>query len=1123
MKSLFSISVLLSLLLLNKNVLSQESKFNLVLSRDKNFGNSSFYGTITDLKQDRNGYLWFSTAFKGLQRYDGVNLRSYLHDPDNPNSLSNNRVPCFSIDSSGIIWAATYGGGLDEFDPANNIFTHFRHNPADNSSLANDTVFGILRDHGGNLWVGTYGGLDLLHEKTGKFTHYKNIPDDPSSLSFNRVWYLYEDHKGTLWVGCGSPFLTIGEKPGDGGLNRFDRATGKFIRYMHDPKDSNSISNNKVRAIFEDSKGNFWIGASGDGLQTLDRKTGRFTHYYYDPSHPGKLSGPPLKFHELYALNHITFNNEDSKGNIWIGSSSNGVNKYDPQTKKITHFIQNCFRSYLSSDGLMWFSTAEGDLYNINPDKTAIPHYSLGQPVNSIFYEDDKKILWIGGIGLIHKDLNDQATRKWLYEPTNSNTLPNDTITGMIGDDRGNLWIATLNGLCKFNRSKELFTVYEHSNKDTASISGNRLLSVFIDHNKNIWTSSGNWVIEKLDPGTGLFTHYTYNTDPNNLINENASCFAEDHDNNIWIGSRGLFKLDQKNKKFRRYLESSIITSICVDRNGTIWAGSDDGLYQYDNKSGQFMQFFNPVAEGGIKEVKNILEDDHQNLWVSTINSILKINGKRDEVKIYGKNFGIHTNTLLTANNYESKNGELFFADQEGYYELNTSLLKDNNRGPIINFTRFKIGNNKIGNTSRGSLQEPPEQIKKIDLRYNQNTFFLDFLAIDYKSPGEKKYMYMLENYDNNWHYPGTDTTAGFYKVPPGKYLFRIKAFNTEGNWSERTLAIIISPPWWKTWWAYLSYAGLLIVVVWAFVYYRSLRLRREKKILEHKVNERTTQLQAEKQKVEAALSELKSTQAQLIQSEKMASLGELTAGIAHEIQNPLNFVNNFSDVNTELLEELKTEAGKGNMEEVKAIADDVIGNEQKINHHGKRADAIVKGMLQHSRTSTGIKEPTDINKLADEYVRLAYHGMRAKDKGFNADFKTDFDESLSADEAGVGKINIVPQDIGRVLLNLINNSFYAVSEKAKQNIVGYEPEVFVSTRKVNDKVEIKVSDNGNGIPQKIVDKIFQPFFTTKPTGVGTGLGLSLSYDIVKAHGGDIKVETKEGEGTEFIVQLPDV
>ena len=268
-------------------------------------------------------------------------------------------------------------------------------------------------------------------------------------------------------------------------------------------------------------------------------------------------------------------------------------------------------------------------------------------------------------------------------------------------------------------------------------------------------------------------------------------------------------------------------------------------------------------------------------------------------------------------------------------------------------------------------------------------------------------------------------------------------------------------------------------------------------------------------EKVIKGVEELKATQAQLVHAEKMASLGELTAGIAHEIQNPINFVKNFSEVNAELIEELKDEIDKGEMEEIKAIANDIHDNEEKIIHHSKRADGIVKGMLQHSRTTTSKKEPTDINELADEYLRLAYHGKRAKDKSFNADFKLEHDEKLP-------KIGVIPQDIGRVLLNLFNNAFHAVDTKAKERVDGYKPRVTVSTKLLNGNIEVRVKDNGPGIPDNHLKKIFQPFFTTKPTGEGTGLGLSLAYEIItKGHGGELKVETKEGELITFLIKIP--
>lgn len=337
-------------------------------------------------------------------------------------------------------------------------------------------------------------------------------------------------------------------------------------------------------------------------------------------------------------------------------------------------------------------------------------------------------------------------------------------------------------------------------------------------------------------------------------------------------------------------------------------------------------------------------------------------------------------------------------------------------------------------------------------------------------------------------------------------------------------LIALISPKYYGDWED--TYVASALVMTWAWIYVRWLTAKKSQEELQNMskrtaeldqmVAERTAELTRQKEELEKTIVLLQTTQQQLIQSEKLASLGELTAGIAHEIQNPLNFVNNFADVSTELLDEMDEELTKGDLEEVRAIASDIKQNLEKISHHGKRADSIVKGMLQHSRASTGQKEPTDINALADEYLRLAYHGLRAKDKSFNAELVTHFDAALP-------KVNVIPQDVGRVLLNLFTNAFYATHQKQKsQAVPGFKPVLEVTTLQQNKQVIIKVKDNGTGIPEAVRDKIMQPFFTTKPTGEGTGLGLSLSYDIiVKGHGGTIDVESTEGEGTLFTITLP--
>jgi signal transduction histidine kinase len=412
------------------------------------------------------------------------------------------------------------------------------------------------------------------------------------------------------------------------------------------------------------------------------------------------------------------------------------------------------------------------------------------------------------------------------------------------------------------------------------------------------------------------------------------------------------------------------------------------------------------------------------------------------------------------------------------------------------------------------SVSGPYSLPENLSLPHNENYLQFQFAQANLGRSDTTFYTYVLDGIDKNWSTPNINPyTENYLNLPPGKYTFRVSSKGIDGKWGKPTdFKFTISPPWYETWWAYIIFGLLILGLLRGYIVYRSRKLKKENKILEEKVKHRTVQLQK-------SLEDLKATQSQLIQSEKMASLGELTAGIAHEIQNPLNFVNNFSEVNTELTDELKEELNKTNLSPaeklpIEKIADDIKVNQQKISFHGKRADSIVKGMLQHSRSTNGQKEMTNINTISDEYLRLAYHGLRAKDKSFNATMKTEFDENLP-------KINVVAQDIGRVILNLITNAFYAVTEKKKTAAPGYEPTVTVITKKSNGIVSVTVKDNGDGVSKKVLDKIFQPFFTTKPTGQGTGLGLSLSYDIIKAHGGELKVKTKEGEGSEFIIELP--
>ena len=477
---------------------------------------------------------------------------------------------------------------------------------------------------------------------------------------------------------------------------------------------------------------------------------------------------------------------------------------------------------------------------------------------------------------------------------------------------------------------------------------------------------------------------------------------------------------------------------------------------------------------------------------------------------------------------FKDRNGVLYVPTDNGLISFDPARMNESAIPPavVIESVSYHPAKN-IANDKDTSLFVYGR--KNIELKYNENRISFNYIALHYENASLNQYAYKLEGYDKDWIRAGSQRSVTYTNLSPATYTFHVKAANSDGTWNETgtSFTIIITPPWWETWWFRILSVISMIAVVYAIVQQHSRNLKKQNITLEEKVIVRTAELKQ-------SLEELKATQSQLIQSEKMASLGELTAGIAHEIQNPLNFVNNFSEVNAELIGEAEQEIDRGNIDELKMILGELKENEEKIIHHGKRADAIVKSMLQHSRTSTGQKEPTDINALCDEYLRLSYHGMRARDKNFNATLQTNFDPALSSAE---GKINVVPQDIGRVLLNLYNNAFYATADRLKAHSPSdrviragsqlkadssqYVPTVTVVTKKLAGKILISVKDNGPGIAQNIIDKIFQPFFTTKPTGQGTGLGLSLAYDIIKAHGGEIKVETREGEGSNFIMRLP--
>jgi ligand-binding sensor domain-containing protein/signal transduction histidine kinase len=1129
-KNIIAILVPVMMLLLNSLfVYSQQSNPRFEDLKNK----VGIYGDdISKLQQDRHGYLWISSYTSGLLKYDGYTVTKYLNKPFDPNSVAQNTVYTFFIDKSDTIWLGT-PEGLCKFDPLTEKFIRydsslFRGMP----DLGN--VCAINEDNQGNLWIGDYDGkLWRYNREKSEFLSFTSKLDYQEQHSLmsgfhEAIMSIYKDKKGVIWIGSTTGLHRATIKPGKAGAS--DEIN--FTQYRHDSNDTNSLSDNQISGIYEDSNSVLWIGTV-NGLNSLDPITGKVIRFLANPSNKFSISSN----HFFYSgQNSIV---EDAKGNLWIATDS-GLNKLNKERTRFTAFFQDNSDFGLKSNGIvslgldagnnLFVGTAKG-LQSLNLDPKAfglLQHdtkdsNSLSDNNVSAILEDKSGTTWIGtfGGGLNKWDKKTGTINHFEHDPKNPGSIGNNIVDAILEDEDGDLWLGDGEYLSHLKTTTGIFENFNSNVRNLKDEDAKNIYAICRDRDGLIWMGTGNG-IKSFNPATKKFNHYFYVPgDPSGISDYSAVKILADSRGNIWVGTNSIAfnKFDKITGRFTHYknnaldtnsISSNIVNCLFEDSKGNLWIGTSGGglcRYDYNSKS-----FSTPgrTRQNPWNAVFSIREDNSGNLWLGTDKGLSCYFPEKNEFVNYDENDGLQGNHFATGFkdqgcSFKGKDGILYFGGDNGLTYFDPAQIHPNKYIPPVVITQFKIFD---------KLQPGKNEDSEIVLNYDQNFFSFEFAALNFTNTSKNQYAYQLEGFDPNWIKSGSRRYAGYTNLGPGTYTFKVKGSNNDGVWNDKGISIkvIILPPWWRTWWAYVIYALLLIAGVLAFDRYQKRRV-----ILAEREKAHKKEL-AQAKEIEKAYHELKTTQAQLIQSEKMASLGELTAGIAHEIQNPLNFVNNFSEVNRELIGEIKEERVKDKNERDEKLEDELLNNIdqnlEKISHHGKRADAIVKGMLQHSSASGGQKELTDINALADEYLRLSYHGLRAKDKEFNTIMKTDFDETI-------GKINIIPQDIGRVLLNLYNNAFYAVSEKKKQQPNGYEPTISVTTKKINNKVEITVKDNGNGIPKKVLDKIFQPFFTTKPTGVGTGLGLSLSYDIVKAHGGELKVETKEGEGSEFIIQLP--
>jgi signal transduction histidine kinase/ligand-binding sensor domain-containing protein/DNA-binding response OmpR family regulator len=1070
--------ILVGFILLHAFYQSALSQYNEILFHKVTKENGEPLGKITGITQDPQGYMWFSgQSASCLYRYDGVKVKAFRPDKLNENSLGGSDLETVYADQNGIIWIGFISRGLDRFDPGTSTFTHYRHQPNNPNSLSDDIVNVILRDRRGRLWIGTNNGLDRLDETSGEFVHFKNKPGNPKSLSDNVVRAIYEDSQGTIWVGTGFPFYNA--NPESGGLNRLEN-DGTFTRFMHDPTNSRSLINNKVRSILEDSRGVFWIGTAGDGLHTMDRKTGLFERHTYDPADPEKLSSPPKNRTLTYISdNQITFIKEDRLGCIWIGTMLGGISRYDPITKKrINHFEANQgfsdtsgWAMYQSRDGTMWLSTEQNNFYRIEFQTKKVNDIDLGVRAQR-FLEDKNGLLWVGtASGLLLLDQKRKLVKRFDLDSLNF-------VLALHQNHEDTLWIGSGTGIGIFNLKTRKFSrfrpIRDFPGPNYKSENSGSILNIIQDHLGYMWATTFNGLLRFKPNGDSIKWYRVDEKKAGSLSSNEIITVMEDKSGYIWAGTNaGLNRLDRSTDQFNKYLVAAFSTELFIDHQGTRWVGTYNGLYKSQGSSDTYL----PFGDGTVlkeSQIIGMVEDSAKNLWVTTPFTITKITAQRDVMFTYDSKFGI--NSIFPGTIYLTTKGEILLGHDSGFYSFRPGNF-DTDGQPFnvlisdILINTFPLKSNEDSDSIRFTITDGKDGL--LELRHNLNNLVFNNSSDDYQAPEIIQYFTMLEGHDNVWRKATTDRTTSFFNVPPGKYVYRVKAYNAFGSKAEKQIHIHITPPWWKTWWAYSFYCLCGIGLLWLG--------RREI-------------IKRERLRSAFELEHLELAKAKEVDKVKSAFF----TNISHEFRTPLTLIKGPAQ---NLLDELSDRPR--------------LKKQAKLIQHN--ADVLLKHinqLLDLAKLEAGTVKVNAMKGDLNSFLSMIIDPFISHSKQKEIDFiykLPDIQYNISFDQ---DKLEII-------ITNLLGN---AVKFTPAHGHVGLDALVDIDSTSAGQLV-ITITDTGIGIPVEDQTKIFERFYQVNEGGAhkeaGTGIGLALVKELTELLGGSVRVKSESGKGSEFCVTLP--
>ncbi len=879
--------------------------------------------------QDSKGFMWFGTG-EGLNRYDGYMIKEYQHDPTDSTSISGNFIWFEGLyeDREGTLWIATNASGLNKFDKTSETFQQYRHHPDDSLSLSNDIVTAIFEDQAGTFWIGTDNGLNILDRTTGKFIRFKHDPDDSTSLRHNRIWEICETGEGDgreLWVATHF------------GLDKFDTSTQQFIHFIYDTLQTQVSGPRPAITFYNDRNRILWIG-SAYGLSKLNLQTRKINHYRHDPLNTNSLNFPLIT---------DIWQSPGSGGQVlWI-TTRRGLNRFDTITETFTHYTYDPLNpDGLNTNGVIvlyedrnqgfWIGTINNGINKVK--RRQFKHFehdpdnanSLSGRQVRVIFEDHEGGIWIAtnnGLDKFNQQTGEVTRHQFIIDRSeDKNLIEPETISAIAENKGGMLWLGNYaGGLIQFDPQNSEITRYQHDPADPHSLTSNDVGSLLIDSYGTIWAGTNNHVVSRLNPEdrlSGRFSHFK--PEPNKQFDRKlymGFALLEDSYDSLWIGSEleGLYSFNRKMERFTSYkhdqsnpasISSNVVNAIFESHSGgdtALWIGTDNGLNRFDRQSQKFTRYYNRQA-GASNDIYSFAEDSHGNLWIQNKKGISKFDMRREIFTNLDIAEELPSIMFRSYASLKSRSGEIFFGGYYGMIRFHPDSIGNNRYIPPIVLTDFKVFNEAV--TLDSSISEK----NAITLAHNQNFFSFEFAALDYTNPEKNEYAYKLEGLDKNWIYSGNRRFANYTDVQPGQYVLRVKGTNSDGVWNEQgiSLSVMIRPPWWRTGWAYVLYAVLIVLALYVL---RKFELNR--------ANLRN---------------ELKSKD---FEARKLKELDELKshffANISHEFRTPLTLI-------------------LGPIEKVLAAVDDreIRKNLNMVQKNARRLRRLIEQLLDLSKLEAG-------------------------------------------------------------------------------------------------------------------------------------------------------------------------